>query len=59
MKVTQNLSEEYVEKSRLLSVTDALEFLEEYRLILPLSVFEEKNRATLEAWQKGSQRNKA
>ncbi len=52
LKVTQDLSSEYVERSRQLTVNDALEFLEEFRLLVPLSVFEDKNRAALAAWHK-------
>ncbi len=51
MKGTQLLSVEYVRRSEKLSTTEVLEFLEEFRLLVPLTVFEEKHRACLAAWQ--------
>lgn len=50
MRVTQLLSPEYIKKSAELTITERLEFLEEYRLLLPLSVFEEHHRRRLEEW---------
>ncbi|MFO1480943.1 MAG: hypothetical protein U1F40_12145 [Turneriella sp.] len=50
MKVTQELSEEYIRRSQQLTVMERLEFLQEYRLLLPLSVFEEHYAARLKAW---------
>lgn len=50
MKGIQLLSEEYVRKSEKLSLTERLEFLEEFRLLLPLSVFENDRRERLKAW---------
>ncbi len=47
----QKLSDEYIEKSKLLSITDRLEFLEEYRLLLPDSVFLEKQKQYLKDWE--------
>ncbi|WP_167481418.1 hypothetical protein [Leptospira kemamanensis] len=47
----QKLTDEYIEKSRLLRVTDRLEFLEEYRLLLPESVFLEKQKQYLKNWE--------
>ncbi|MFO1471003.1 MAG: hypothetical protein U1F27_08215 [Turneriella sp.] len=51
MKATQLLSAEYVEKSAKLSIGEILDFLEEYRLLVPVTVFEEKKQACLSAWQ--------
>lgn len=50
MKVTQLLSEEYIRRSEQLSLMERLEFLEEFRLLLPLSVFEEHYRNRLKDW---------
>ncbi len=50
MKVTQKLSEEYIRRSQQLTIMERLEFLEEYRQLLPLSVFEEDRKARLKAW---------
>ncbi len=50
MKTVQILSEEYVQRSAQLSTMERLEFLEEFRLLLPLSVFEEDHTNRLEAW---------
>ncbi len=51
MRSVQLLSEEYVARSAALSVTERLEFLEEFRLLLPLSVFEEERERRLAEWQ--------
>ncbi|MCZ8158195.1 MAG: hypothetical protein O9264_18900 [Leptospira sp.] len=50
MEAIQYLSNEYIEKSLLLSVTERLEFLEEYRLLLPESLFEERRNRYIENW---------
>jgi len=50
MKVVQELSAEYIRRSQQLTIMERLEFLEEYRQLLPLSVFEEDRRARLKAW---------
>ena len=50
MKVTQELSEEYIRRSQQLTIMERLEFLEEYRQLLPLSVFEEDRQARLKVW---------
>ncbi|GEM_PF-3423797 len=50
MKVAQLLSEEYIRRSQQLSVMERLEFLEEFRLLLPLSVFEEHYQNRLKEW---------
>lgn len=57
MKVTQLLSEEYVQRSAKLSLMERLEFLEEFRLLLPLSVFEEQNASRLKAWHDSASAN--
>jgi len=51
MRSVQLLSEEYIARSAALTVTERLEFLEEFRLLLPLSVFEDERRQRLEAWR--------
>lgn len=50
MKAIQLLSVEYVRRSENLSLAERLEFLEEFRLLLPLSVFEENRRDRLKTW---------
>jgi hypothetical protein len=52
MKSVQLLTEEYVRRSAQLTVQERLEFFEEFRQLVPLSVFEEKRRAVLETWEK-------
>lgn len=54
MRATQLYSAEYVEKSARLSVSERLEFLEEYRQLLPLSVFEEAMQARQAAWERSA-----
>ena len=51
MKGTQILSAEYVRRSAKLSTNEVIEFLEEFRLLVPISVFEEKNKNCIAAWQ--------
>lgn len=51
MKATQLFSAEYLQKSAKLSTTEVIEFLEEFRLLVPVAVFEEKQRACVSAWQ--------
>ncbi|WP_167483032.1 hypothetical protein [Leptospira noumeaensis] len=50
MEAFQELTDEYIQKSKSLSVTERLEFLEEYRLLLPESVFTEKQNLYLKEW---------
>lgn len=50
MKATQVLTEEYVYKSSSTSLTERLQFLEEFRLLLPVSVFEEHYQNRLKEW---------
>ena len=50
MKVTQLLSKDYIKKSEQLNLMERLEFLEEFRLLLPLSVFEEHYANRLKEW---------
>lgn len=47
----QMLTDEYIEKNRLLRLTDRLEFLEEYRLLLHEAVFLEKQKQYLKNWE--------
>ncbi|MDF3821317.1 hypothetical protein P3G55_15545 [Leptospira sp. 96542] len=47
----QILENDYIEQSRRLSVTDRLEFLEEYCLLLPESFFLEKQKQYLKDWE--------
>ena len=54
MRATQLYSDEYIEKSAKLSVSERLEFLEEYRQLLPLSVFEEALHARRVAWERSA-----
>lgn len=50
MESYQILTDEYIRKSRQLSVSERLEFLEEYRLLLSESVFVEKQKQYLLNW---------
>lgn len=50
MRATQVLSAEYAEKSLQLTVMERLEFLEEYRLLIPISVFEQHYQKRLDEW---------
>lgn len=47
----QKLEDGYIEKNKLLTLNDWLEFLEEYRLLLPESVFLEKQKQYLKDWE--------
>ena len=58
MKAVQLLSVEYVHRSEKLSLTERLEFLEEFRLLLPLSVFEENIRDRLKTWNDSGTANR-
>lgn len=48
MESVQYISDEYLERSLRLSVTERLEFLEEYRLLIPLELFEERKAKYIE-----------
>lgn len=50
METFQELTDDYIQKSKNLTVTERLEFLEEYRLLLPESVFAEKQNQYLKEW---------
>lgn len=55
MKATQILTEEYIRKSASTNLMERLDFLEEFRLLLPASVFEQHYQNRLKAWQKAEQ----
>jgi hypothetical protein len=46
----QSLSHNYIQQSSKLSITERLEFLEEYRLVVSESVFKEKLKRIQKAW---------
>ena len=48
MKAVQILSDEYIQKSAKLSIQERIDFLEEFILLLPESVFEEQKKKRLE-----------
>ncbi|TGN09371.1 hypothetical protein EHS11_12545 [Leptospira ilyithenensis] len=50
MQIFQTLTNEYIHKSNQLSISERLEFLEEYRLLLPESFFIEYKQKCLEKW---------
>lgn len=50
MQAIQILTAEYVQRSAALTPSERLEILEEFRLLLPLSIFEERLRAYRAVW---------
>ncbi len=53
MKALQIISDEYLEKCKRLSTEEILEFLEEFRQLLPESVYREQTERRLAEWHRG------
>jgi hypothetical protein len=51
MVTFQHLTDEYIQKSKRLTISERLEFLEEYRLLLPETVFIEKYKQYMKDWE--------
>jgi len=52
MKSLQLISDEYLEKCKKLTTREILDFLEEFRQLLPESVYIEQTQARLAEWHK-------
>jgi hypothetical protein len=52
LKALQLISDEYLEKSRKLSTAEILDFLEEFRQLLPESVYLEQTQQRQDEWRR-------
>jgi hypothetical protein len=53
METFQRLTDDYIQKSKGLTISERLEFLEEYRLLLSENIFTEKQNQYLKDWASG------
>lgn len=54
MKSLQLISDEYLERCKKLTTPEILDFLEEFRQLLPESVYREQTRERLDQWHQSS-----